>query len=93
VSVCDIHQKGNTTAYEELAKRVYVIGHAWGFSKNLTLQGGGTPLGVQVELKCLRAKHPNEKNMSGNSGTALSGRNGVVSGLLLALVSEVIFAL
>ncbi|KAK4188312.1 hypothetical protein QBC35DRAFT_531860 [Podospora australis] len=47
-----IHKAANTTAFEEMTKRVYVIGTIWGYSASSGLPNGTE---VSTEVTCLRA--------------------------------------
>jgi len=69
------HERGNTTAYDKLVRRVYIIGHVWGFSKNFSLPQGGV-LTATAKVRCLRANQEGGgggKNAGGDSQSDNSG--------------------
>ncbi|KAK0653125.1 hypothetical protein B0T16DRAFT_455438 [Cercophora newfieldiana] len=85
------HEAGNTTAYDLMVKKVYIIGHTWGYDRNFFAESGQSS-GIQparAELACLRAPQP-QRSEGGGSSTSdapLSARRCTGAALFFASVT------
>lgn len=93
----DVHDRGNTTAYDRARKRVFIVGHVWGHKTDAASQGAK----VEASVRCLQAnggpKEQNIRPVDGEGGSAESAsENGAVSStfasvLLLGFLTSAVF--
>ena len=46
----DIHEKGNTTAFDRARKRVFLVGHVWGYKEDPAAE-----VKIEANVRCLQA--------------------------------------
>lgn len=61
----DIHEEGNTTAFERAVKRVFVVGHVWGYRT----RGNWENANPDVQVMCLQANGGSRRETGDQNGT------------------------
>ncbi|GAB1316914.1 hypothetical protein MFIFM68171_07124 [Madurella fahalii] len=68
----DIHERGNTTAFERAVKRVFLSGHVWGYRTRPDVQN----VRIDTEVTCLQANSGPTEDSGDQNGSQSGNENG-----------------